>query len=402
MKVGFSIKEINPNIGCQMEGYAPRNSTGIHDNLTVSAIFINNSFILISLDLVAIPGFRVEQIKRKLHEKFDINNNHIIISAIHTHSGPTITDLLIDYPKIDAEYWRLINNQAIKAVSDAKKNQSESTISLINYKVPDGIYANRNNLKLPYNNNIFELRFSNNKVIKASLVLIATHPTVLNITNTLISADLIAGIREQYRKIHDIIPMCMLSDCADTSTRFTRKESSFNEITRLSNIIGEALQHPLKEKTLSWDLLAIKRVEQKCNYDPISNPKAIDLYQEIQKKYNTAPNKEKKEKLVGLLDTYKHIRYFGHTHFSTSAYIYEFKNFRIITYPGELVFALGNKIRHIDDKPTLLITLANDYRGYSVDKQEFGKYFESYNSVFLKGMADEFVDKIIATCAILK
>lgn len=121
MKVGFSIKKINPNIGCQMEGYAPRNSTGIHDDLTVSAIFINNSFILISLDLIAIPGFRVDQIKRKLHEKFDINNNHIIISAIHTHSGPTITDLLIDYPKIDAEYWRLINNQAIKAVSDAKK-----------------------------------------------------------------------------------------------------------------------------------------------------------------------------------------------------------------------------------------------------------------------------------------
>lgn len=402
MKVGFSIKKINPNIGCQMEGYAPRNSTGIHDDLTVSAIFINNNFILISLDLVAIPGFRVDQIKRRLHEKFNIANNHIIISAIHTHSGPTVTDLLIDYPEINTKYWKLIDEQTIKAVEDAQKNQSKSTVSLIRYQVPNGVYANRNDINLPYNNNIFELRFTNNKTILTSLLLIATHPTVLNINNTLISADLISGIREQYKKQHAITPMCMLSDCADTSTRFTRQESSFNEIKRLSNIIGKTLQHPINQLSLSWDLLKVKEIVQTCQYDPISNPKAITLYHEIQNRYNNAQNNEEKEKIQGLLDTYKHIRYFGHTHFSTSAYIYEFPNFRIITYPGELVFALGNKIRHIDSKPTLLITLANDYRGYSVDEQEFGKYFESYNSVFLKNMADKFVDKIISNCSLSK
>lgn len=399
MKVGFSIKKINPNIGCQMEGYAPRNSTGIHDDLTVSVLLINQNFILISLDLVAIPGFRVDQIKRKLHEQFNIDNEHIIISAIHTHSGPTVTDLLIDYPKINTDYWKLINTQTIKAVSEAYKSQSNGILSLIQYKVPIGVYANRNNVNLPYNNNLYELRFTKNTNILASLLLVATHPTVLNINNTLLSADLISGIRNQYRKIYGITPMCMLSDCADTSTRFTRKESSFEEVTRLSNIIGRTLQQPLKEKALSWDLLKIKKVEQKCNYDPISNSKAIEIYHEIKEKYDSAPTKETKDKLRGFLDTYKHIRYFGHTHFSTFAYIYEFKEFRIITYPGELVFDLGNKLRHIDSKPTLLITLANDYRGYSVDKQQFGKYFESYNSVFLKGMADNFVENIIKKCS---
>ena len=76
--------------------------------------------------------------------------------------------------------------------------------------------------------------------------------------------------------------------------------------------------------------------------------------------------------------------------------LYEhFNDFRIVTYPGELVYALGDKIRNHDKKITLLITLANDYRGYSVDVGEFGKYFESYNSVFLKGMADDFVNQIV-------
>lgn len=395
MKIGFSIKEINPNIGCQMEGYAPRNSTGIHDDLTVSALFIDHSFIFISLDLVAVPGFRVDQMKRKLHEKFNVSDDHIVISAIHTHSGPTVTDLLIDYPKIDNIYWEKINTQTIHAATDAYKNQNEGYLSLIHYQVPSGVYANRNNVNLPYNNNIFELRFMNQKDVLGSLLLIATHPTVLNINNTLLSADLISGIRKQYKQIHGITPLCMLSDCADTSTRFTRKESSFAEISRLSKIIGTTLQHPLTQTSLSWDLLEIKKVIQTCQYDPISNPRAIDIYHEIKTRYANAKTKEQKNMLQGLFDTYKHIRYFGHTHFSTYAYIYEFKDFRIITYPGELVFALGNKIRHVDSKLTLLITLANDYRGYSVDKKEFGKYFESYNSVFLKGMADEFVSNII-------
>ena len=400
MKIGFSIKKINPNIGCQMEGYAPRNSTGIHDDLTVSTLFIDHSFIFISLDLVAVPGFRVDQIKRKLHEKFNIDDDHIIISAIHTHSGPTVTDLLIDYPKIDNAYWEKIDTQTIHAVTDAYKKQSEGDLSLIHYQVPNGVYANRNNVNLPYNNNIFELRFMNQKGILGSLLLIATHPTVLNVSNTLLSADLISGIRKQYKQIHGIIPLCMLSDCADTSTRFTRKESSFDEVSRLSKIIGTTLQHPLTQTSLSWDLLEIKKIIQTCQYDPISSPRAIDIYHEIKARYANAETKDEKNTLEGLLDTYKHIRYFGHTHFSTYAYIYEFKDFRIITYPGELVFALGNKIRHVDSKPTLLITLANDYRGYSVDKKEFGKYFESYNSVFLKGMADEFVSNIIKRCSL--
>lgn len=397
MKIGFSIKEINPQVGCQMEGYEPRYSTGIHDNLTASILLVNDNFLIISLDLVAIPGYRVDRIKRKIEEKFSIKPDHIIISAIHTHSGPTVTDLLIDYPEIDNSYWKLIDQQIINGVQEAKASiNNDVTVKLVHFLVADNIYANRNSEALPYNHNIMELRFENINGIQASVLFLATHPTVMNIKNTLISADLIEGIRLQYQKLHGLRPMVVLSDCADTSTRFTRQESSFKEVTRLANLVGNSISKAKSIKKINWNLQKIKKITEKCNYDPISNPIANDTYNLIQKRFANAQTAEQKEMLLGLLNTYKHIRYYGHTHFLTYAMIYDFFDFRIVTYPGELVFELGNRIRQFDKKPTLLITLANDYRGYSVDKAEFGKYFESYNSVFLKGMADDFVRKITA------
>lgn len=105
----------------------------------------------------------------------------------------------------------------------------------------------------------------------------------------------------------------------------------------------------------------------------------------------------RQDELKGLLSTYQHIRDFGHTHFETHSTNLDCGEFRIVIYPGELVHTLGARSRHADDKPTLLVTLANDYRGYSVNQEDFGLYFESYNSVLLHGAADEFVARIVAT-----
>ena len=192
-----------------MEGHYPRYSTGIHDNLTASILSINKNFLFISLDLVAIPAYRVDRIKRKILEQYNIKSDRIIINAIHTHSGPTVTDLLIDYPEIDNNYWQLIDQQILVGVGDAINNESQVKLKLLHYQVADGIYANRNSKDLPYNKNIMELLFEQKNEIKASILFIATHPTVMNIKNTLISADLIEGVRLQCQGLHSILKILL-------------------------------------------------------------------------------------------------------------------------------------------------------------------------------------------------
>lgn len=389
MYIGYDMDKITPNVGVQMEGYTPRYSDSIHDDLFESVLYIENKFklLFISLDIVALPGFRADRIKRLISERYDIDSSQIIIAAIHTHSGPTVTDLLIDNPEIDSNYWQLITNKIIKSVAKAINNIKEVSATMSSSRVSHLAYGNRNISDAPFNDEIIELKFWNNGQIVNALLSIATHPTVMNANNRALTSDLIGQIRQNYKKKTGITPIIFLADCGDTSTRFTRKESTFGEVKRIADLVINSLN---PEDSTSKELVDVnvKEVKYDCYYDPITSSTANELWYRIKSDYEQDNSKK------GIFDTYKHIRYYGHTHFTTSAYIYDFPELRIVTYPGELVYALGRKIREVDSKKTILITLANDYRGYSVDKNEFGKYFESYNSVFLKGMADEFVDKI--------
>ncbi|CAJ2231763.1 hypothetical protein [Companilactobacillus paralimentarius] len=389
MYIGYDTNKITPNVGVQMEGYTPRYSDSIHDDLFESVLYIENKYklLLISLDIVALPGFRADRIKRLITEMYGIDSSQIIIAAIHTHSGPTVTDLLIDNPEIDSNYWQLITNRIVKSVAKAINDIKEVSVTMSSSRVNHLAYGNRNVSGAPFNDEMIELKFWNNGQMVNSLLSIATHPTVMNVNNKALTSDLIGKIRQNYKRKTGVTPIIFLADCGDTSTRFTRKESTFEEVKRIASLVTNSLNTTDFTSEELTDM-NVTEVNYNCYYDPITSPTANELWLRI--KNDSEKDKSKK----GILDTYKHIRYYGHTHFTTSAYIYDFPELRIVTYPGELVYALGRKIREADSKKTILITLANDYRGYSVDKSEFGKYFESYNSVFLKGMADEFVEKI--------
>lgn len=389
MYIGYDTNKITPNVGVQMEGYTPRYSDSIHDDLFESVLYIENKYklLLISLDIVALPGFRVDRIKRLITEMYGIDSSQIIIAAIHTHSGPTVTDLLIDNPEINSNYWQLITNRIVKSVAKAINDIKEVSVTMSSSRVNHLAYGNRNVSGAPFNDEMIELKFWNNGQMVNSLLSIATHPTVMNVNNKALTSDLIGQIRQNYKRKTGVTPIIFLADCGDTSTRFTRKESTFEEVKRIASLVTNSLNTTDFTSEELTDM-NVTEVNYNCYYDPITSPTANELWLRIKNDY------EKDKSKKGILDTYKHIRYYGHTHFTTSAYIYDFPELRIVTYPGELVYALGGKIREADSKKTILITLANDYRGYSVDKSEFGKYFESYNSVFLKGMADEFVEKI--------
>lgn len=398
MRVGSDYQIINPNIGCQMEGYESRFSTGKHDDLTVSTMFLKEGtkeILFVALDLVAVPAYRADRLKRQIFINTKINEQSIIISAVHTHSGPTVTDLLLDVPQIDELYWQKVIKKTVYSVKRSLNKLRDGHLELRLSKIQPGIYANRNDLSIPYNNQLIRIvALDNDDNILSTLLLLGSHPTVMNSSNTLLTSDLVGAVRSVYQTKYKVRPMIMLTDCGDTSTRFTRKESSFTEMYRLASEIVDSLKITDLIFAISIKDLTSRSVEMSCFYNPITNFKSIKLWQNINQKYISSKN-ETRQKLKGFLNTYNHIRNYGHTHFKTNSFIFETSTFRIVTYPGELVSELGTRIREADNKPTLLITLANDYRGYSVNKEAFGKYFETYNSVFLKDMADDFVSRIV-------
>ncbi|WP_338215592.1 neutral/alkaline non-lysosomal ceramidase N-terminal domain-containing protein [Lacticaseibacillus salsurivasis] len=399
MLIGTDNQLIDPQIGCEMEGYESRRSTGRHDHLTTSVFYLANGetqLLFIALDIVAVPGYRADRIKRQVTAQWQVPAEQVVIAAIHTHSGPTVTDLLLDYPDIDETYWRQIDTQTLKAVANAIQNAHPGRLVLRAATVPDGIYANRDQATMPYNRQLAQLvALDDEDKLLGALLLLGTHPTIMNVKNTQLSADLVGGVRRAYQQRFGIRPVVMLTDCGNTSTRYTRRESTFAEVTQKSEQLVAGLI-TATDKPVTLDHLKCKQVTLTSDYNPVTNPDAQALWTKITNETQAATG-ARRDELKGFLSTYQHIRDFGHTHFETHSTILDCGAFRIVTYPGELVHTLGARIRHADAKPTLLVTLANDYRGYSVNQEDFGLYFETYNSVLLRGASDEFVARIVAT-----
>ena len=68
----------------------------------------------------------------------------------------------------------------------------------------------------------------------------------------------------------------------------------------------------------------------------------------------------------------------------------------IVSLPGDVVSAFGKLIKEaFSDYKVIIICYTNTYCNYLVNKEQYGKYFETFNSRCNEGEADIFIDKVI-------
>lgn len=96
LKAGFAKIDITPSQPVMLYGYASRKmpSEGVHDPLSARiAMFENNGkrVLFVSSDLGSFPADVLPSVRKKLMEKFGLNESDIFLSTIHSHSSPILT-----------------------------------------------------------------------------------------------------------------------------------------------------------------------------------------------------------------------------------------------------------------------------------------------------------------------
>lgn len=100
LSVGASKVDITPSESEFLERY-----TGVEDPLFARTIVIQNEdeiAALITVDLGSVSAELWSQVSTRLDEEFDIDSEHVMLSAIHTHSAPserepgTYADLIVE------------------------------------------------------------------------------------------------------------------------------------------------------------------------------------------------------------------------------------------------------------------------------------------------------------------
>lgn len=138
LRAGFARIDITPGTDCTLEGYAfrweavPAGNLGVHDPLYASVLILEDGgrpAVLANVQLCEVPTDLARQLRREIAEKVGTVPERVILSAVHTHSGPGLmsAEKAIkrgkmregEVPPPEVAYGSLLREKLLEAVAAA-------------------------------------------------------------------------------------------------------------------------------------------------------------------------------------------------------------------------------------------------------------------------------------------
>jgi neutral ceramidase len=300
LKAGAAQVDISPKDSQFLYGYPhiKRYSTGIHDKLWSSALYLSDGktkTMFIANDIIFVSKDTSASARKRIEEKTGVPAKNIMITATHTHSGPITLDYLSNQndpvvPKTDMNYVRFMEDCIVLAATEAYQNAQPAKIGLA---VADdtGIGTNRRNPNGPADHNVPVLVVKNEKdEYLACMIVCSMHPTVLHEDSTLVSGDF-PGLSRIYLQENVLGKDCPVlhhtGPAGNQSPRHVTKANTFDEAERLGLILGMAIEKAIS-KIEYQSKLSISVKSKLLKYLP---KRIFPSVEESQKKLNNAINK---------------------------------------------------------------------------------------------------------------
>ncbi len=251
---GMSEVDITPKMdGLQLSGYAPRNSTGVHDPIKAYAAVFDDrrrKSAICVVDVVGLNKALVESAKIRAADKTAMTPDRIIIASTHTHSAPGLNT---DNPLNQA--WAVeLEDNLVKAIIAADIDRRPAKIGIGGGEI-SGIGRNRRDPENGPADNEF-------KVVKIDdtdgnpigmIVNYACHATTLGLENQLITADYPGAVRDYVQNgLSEKVPVMFLNGaCGDVNPGGYSAEASamgklfshrnFGQMEKYGEILGKAV-----------------------------------------------------------------------------------------------------------------------------------------------------------------
>ena len=254
---GVAQREISPRQPMYLTGYPKfeRTSTGIHDPLLASALYLSDGItplLFVAVDILMFSHETVQRCRVDIQQATGIPAGNILISASHTHSGPVTVDLLAFrqdsiVPPTDPAYLVFVCEQireaAVSACQSAVPVRAAFTQALV-----EGVGGNRHSQDGPRDPEvgILYLETTTHQPLAVSVVY-SMHPTVLHEDSKLISADF-PGYTRQYLtdRLAGAPVLYHNGPCGNLSPRYHVTAQTFAEAERLGNRLGECIYQSIR------------------------------------------------------------------------------------------------------------------------------------------------------------
>jgi len=264
LRAGIAEIDVSPPLGVQLVGYPTviRNNTGIHDPLFADCLVLDDGktrIALVTSDIVGLSKEYVRRLRAAVQDDTGIPGENLLICSSHTHAGPRIAEYLFDEEiamggRIETGYLDTLMQRLRGLVKAAAAGMRPARIGfgLGKAGAEKGIGGNRHDpagLADP-SVGVIGVQDEAGEWV-AVLVKYSLHPTILQMDNTLVSADYPWGIRALMKERHPRATFFFAQGATgDQSSRYFRKGQTFEEAERFGRIIGEEADRALG--ALSW------------------------------------------------------------------------------------------------------------------------------------------------------
>ena len=251
LEFGFSKSCITPKLPIALGGYADRKgeATGVHDDLFVRASYLKaegKQCILLAFDLLMMDDAYYQPIQREIAQALQMKLENVLLATTHSHSAP----LFIrqdTFGKVSDDYFQQVKEAAVLTANAAcakkqvvKTGWGQTKFSGVGRSRRSGDHEGDVVLTL--------LSFVDleDKPV-ATIINYNCHPTVLSAANREVSAEYPGAAIRVLEKSHAGDFLFVNGAAGDVSTRFVRREQSFNEMERLGKLLADQVGEALKD-----------------------------------------------------------------------------------------------------------------------------------------------------------
>lgn len=193
--LGTGLAVITPPVGCEMSGFVARAAPmqGIHDDLHARALVWSDGIdeervALLTLDVIELDASTVAAIRRRVSDLTGVSGDHVVVTATHTHGGPSVMEGRLG-GHLNLAYHKFLIEAAAGAVAAASNAMCPVTARLSIGHEPT-IAKNRRVIGGTIDPDVPVLCFEGpDRTVRALLVSYACHPGVVGSDNLLATAD---------------------------------------------------------------------------------------------------------------------------------------------------------------------------------------------------------------------
>lgn len=275
VNTGLARINITPEIPIRLTGYSTRDVPfeGVSQKLWAKALAMGdteNLSVLITVDLLGIPGNITEEVRSLLSQQTGLQNIQLAISASHTHSGPQIGNILSHFhkplsPQELAEVAMYAKNLVPKLVQVAREAVEARELSVLSVSWGEVDFAVNRRLSLNPNGPVdhslptLQVRSRDGK-LRGVMVNYACHAVTFGPENNTVHGDWVGEAQVQIEANHPgVIAMVTIGCGADqnSSPRMNTKnpKKNFEYIYDQGKSIADEVERLLKSER-DWKVLS--------------------------------------------------------------------------------------------------------------------------------------------------